>query len=94
MSRRSGRIANIELKTLQVFFHCDAFRGFVTRGGHGSGVPESTPAGFYVFLSDPDPESKFRENPDPESLFNFNSSRSLHGHFLSKHKGKFRLYRW
>jgi len=35
------------------------------RGGTGSGVPESTPAGFCVFLSypDPDPESKFGKNP-------------------------------
>ena len=46
---------------------------------------ESTPAGFWVFLSDVDldPESKIFENPDadPASLFNFGSSRSLHGHF-------------
>jgi len=56
------------------------------KGGHGSGVPEWTPAGFCVFLSDPDPESKIREktDPDPESLFNFASSRSLRGHCLSK----------
>jgi len=49
-------------------------------------VPESTPAGFCVFLSDPDPESKIcdKRDPDPESLFNFGGSRSLCGHFLSK----------
>ena len=29
-----------------------------TRGGHGSGLPESTPARFYVFLSGLHPESK------------------------------------
>jgi len=44
--------------------------------------PESTPAGFCVFLSDP--ESKICEKPDPESLFHFGSSRSLRGHFLGK----------
>jgi len=51
-------------------------------------VPESTPAGFCVFLSDPDlnPESKFCEKPDldPESLFNFDSSRSLRGDLKQK----------
>jgi len=48
-------------------------------GGHGSGVPESTPEGFCIFLSDPDPdpESKIWEKPKPESLFNSGSSRSL-----------------
>jgi len=60
-----------------------------TRGGDGSGVPESTPAGFYVFLSDP--ESKICEKPDPESLFNFGSSRSLCDHILSKNMDKFGL---
>jgi len=59
-----------------------------SRGGTGSGLPESTPAGFCVFLSDPDPdpESKICEKPDPdlESLFNISSCRSLCGHFLSK----------
>jgi len=66
-----------------------------TRGGHGSGVPESTLAGFCVFLSDtdPNPESKICEKTDPESLFNSGSSRSLCGHFLSKNMGKFRLDR-
>ena len=64
-----------------------------TRGGTGSGVPESTPAGFCVFLSDPDPgpESKIWEKTDPESLFNFGSSRSRCDHFLSKNVGKLRL---
>ena len=49
-------------------------------------MPESTPAGFCVFLSDPDPESKIcdKPDPDPESLFYFGSSWSLCGHFLSK----------
>ena len=37
-------------------------------------VPESTPAGFCVFLSDP--KSKFCEKPDADSLFNFGRSRS------------------
>jgi len=57
-----------------------------SRGGTGSGVPESTLAGFCVFLSDPDLESNICEkpDPDPESLFNFASSRSLRCHFLSK----------
>jgi len=45
------------------------------RGGTGSGVLESTPAGFCVFLSQPDldPESKNGEKPEPEpeSLFHF-----------------------
>jgi len=65
------------------------------RGGTGSGVPESTPAGFCVFLSDPDKESKiFEKNgPGPESLFNLGSSRSLCGHILSKNLGKLRLDR-
>jgi len=54
------------------------------RGGSGSGVPEWTPAGFCVFPSDPDPESKIWEKPDSESLFTFGSRRSLCGHFLSK----------
>ena len=42
-------------------------------------MQESTPAWFYVFLSDadPDPESKICENPDPEpeSVFNIGCSR-------------------
>jgi len=36
-----------------------------TRFWTGSGLPESTPAGFYIFCSDPDPESKICEKPDP-----------------------------
>ena len=28
----------------------------MNRGGTGFGVPESTPAGFCIFLSEPDPE--------------------------------------
>jgi len=35
-----------------------------TRGGHGSGVPQSTPAGFCDFS-------------DPDSLFSFDSSRNV-----------------
>ena len=56
--------------------------------------PESTPAGFCVFLSDP--ESKICEKPDPylESLSDFGSSRSLRGHFISKTMAKFRLDPW
>jgi len=34
------------------------------RGEPGSGGPESTPEGFCVFLSDPEPESKICEKPD------------------------------
>jgi len=66
-----------------------------TRGSHGSGVPESTPAGYCVFLADPDPKLKICEkpDPDPESLFNFGGSRSLCGHFLSENMGKFLLDR-
>ena len=65
------------------------------RDGNESGVPESTPAGFCVCLSDPDSQSKICEkpDPDPESIFHFGSSRSLCGHFLSKSMGKFRLDR-
>jgi len=68
-----------------------------SRSGTGSRVPESTPAGFRVFRSNPDPvpESKICEKPypDPESLFNFGSRMSLCGHFFSKNMGKFRLDR-
>jgi len=63
-----------------------------------NGLPESTPARFCVFLSDPDPhpESKICEKPDsePESLFHFGSSTSLCGHFLGKNMCKLRLDRW
>ena len=66
-------------------------------------MPESTPAGFCVFLSDPDPGSKICEKPDPESkvcekaetdpesLFNSSRGTSLCGHFLSKNMSEFRL---
>jgi len=66
------------------------------RGGTGFGVQESTPAGFCVFFSDPDPKSKICEkpDPDPESLFHFGSSRSLCGHFCSKIMGKLQLDWW
>jgi len=63
-----------------------------SRGGHRSGVPESTPEGFCVFLSDPDP--KICEKPDPESFFNFGGCRSLRDHFWSKNMGKFLLAQW
>ena len=56
------------------------------RGGPGPGVRESTTGGFWIFLSEPDPEpeSKIWEktDPGPESFFNFGSSRSLCGHFF------------
>jgi len=44
-----------------------------------------------VFLSDPDAESKIRKktDSDPESLFNFDGSKSLCGHLLSKNMGNF-----
>jgi len=51
-------------------------------------VTESTPAGCFVFRSDP--ESNISEKPNPESLFNFGSSRSQCDHFSSKNMGKFR----
>jgi len=53
-------------------------------------LPESTPGGFCVFISDPDPESKICEkpDPDPDSLFHSSSSRSLCGHFLGKNMMK------
>jgi len=67
------------------------------RGGTGTGLPESTPVGFCVLFSDPDPdlEAKIWEKPDPDpgSLINFNSSRALCGHFLSKNTGKIWLDR-
>jgi len=65
------------------------------RGGTGSGLPESTPAGFCAYLSDPDPdpESKICEKPDPESLLHIGSSRSLCDHFLGKNMGKLLLDR-
>jgi len=49
---------------------------FQTRGGTGSGLLESTPEGFCVFLSDTDPASKICEKPDPDpgSIFHFGSS--------------------
>jgi len=59
-----------------------------SRGGTGSGVTDSTPAGFCVFLLDPDtdPESIICEKliADPKPLFKFGSSWSLCGHFLRK----------
>ena len=66
------------------------------RGGTESGFLESTPEGFCVFLSDPEPESKIWEKPDPnpDSLFNFGSSKSLSGHFLGKNMGKSRFDQW
>jgi len=73
-------------------------RPVTSRGGTGSGLPESTPAGFCVFLLDPnpDPESKICEKPDPEpeSLFHFGSSRSLCGHLLGKNMDKLQLDGW
>jgi len=64
------------------------------RSSHGSGVPESTPKGFWVFLSDPDLESKTCEKTYSESIFNFDSRTSERGHFSSKNMGNFRLDRW
>jgi len=46
------------------------------RGGHGSEAPESTPAGFCVFLSDPELESNIYEKPDPDSFFIVDTSGS------------------
>ena len=65
------------------------------RGGHGFGVPESTPAGLCVF-SDQQPESKFCEKPDPDpkSLFNFGSIAGVCVVISSKNIGKFRLDLW
>jgi len=36
--------------------------------GTGSGVPESTPAGFCVFLLDPESKIYEKTYPDPESI--------------------------
>ena len=81
-----------------LFFWYRLCRRLHSRGWTGSGLSESTPAGFCVLYSDPepDPESKIWEKPvqDPKSLFNFCSSRSLCGRFLSKNMGKLRLDRW
>jgi len=41
------------------------------RGGTGSGVLESTPAGFCVFLSQPDLDPESKNGEKPESLFHF-----------------------
>jgi len=65
-----------------------------TRGGTGSGVPESTPEGFCVFLSARIRSQKFGKiRTRSESLFNFGRSRSLCGQYLSKNMGKLRLDR-
>jgi len=58
------------------------------RGGTGPAMSESTPAGFCVFLSDPESKNCEKPDPDPESLFHFGSSRSLCSHFLGKNMGK------
>jgi len=62
-------------------------------GGTRSELPESTPAGFCVFLSDPESKIFEKPDPDPASLFNFDSSRSLCSHFLNKNMGKLQLDR-
>ena len=49
-----------------------------------SRVPESTPARFCVFVSEPKSKICEKTDPDPESLFNFSNSKSLCDHFLSK----------
>jgi len=54
--------------------------------------PESTPAGFCVFLSDA--VSKLTEKSEPETLSNFSSNRNLCGHFLNNNMGKLQLDRW
>ena len=63
------------------------------RFSEGAMDPESTPAGFCLFLSEPEWKICEKMGPDPESLFNSGSGRSLSGHFLSKNMGKFRLDR-
>jgi len=55
-----------------------------TRGGPGSRVPETTPAGFCVFLSEPESKMCEKPSPEPESLFNFGNRSSLCCHFLRK----------
>ena len=85
----------LKIHRIQIQIHSSSL--LCIRGGTGSGKPESTPAEFCVFVSDPDPDpgQKFEKNgPGPESLFNFGSSRSLCGHFSSKNMGKLRLDRW
>ena len=62
------------------------------RGGTGSGLLESTPAGFCVFLSGPESKICKKTDPDKNQFFYFNSSRSLCGHFLGKNMDKLRLH--
>jgi len=57
---------------------------FYTKGGTGSGLPESTPEGFCVFLSDPESKICYKPDPVPESLFHSGSCRSLCLYFLGK----------
>jgi len=60
------------------------------RGGHRSGVPESAPAGFWVFLSDPDPESKFvKTRPGSGVTFYFRKWQESRWSFLTENIGKF-----
>jgi len=54
---------------------------FVTSVAEVAMDPESTPAGFCVFLSDLELKICEKQNLDPESRFNFGSGRSLCGHF-------------
>jgi len=67
---------------------------FVTSVAEVAMDPESTPAGFCVFLSDLELKICEKQNLDPESRFNFGSGRSLCGHFWSKNMGELRLDRW
>ena len=53
------------------------------RGGTGSGVPESTPAGFCVFLSDPDPEPASSEISDFTPCMHAQTD-ILHGKYADK----------
>jgi len=64
-----------------------------SRGGTGSRIPQSTPAGFCIILSKPEAKICEKQDPDLESLFYFGSSRSLCGYFLGKNMGKSRLDR-
>ena len=72
---RSDRITQWKFWTGWGLQKSPIFLTLTTRDGTGSRVPESTPAGFCVFLSDPDPDSESKifqkQDPVPEWLFHF-----------------------
>jgi len=96
----SEKIASI-LQDIQCW-SCPCSPLLFCRGGTGSGVQESTPAGFCVFVSDPDRtrSQKFGKNRTRiRSHFSISAvavefRQYLCGHCLSKNVGKLRLDRW